>query len=149
MYPSHFCQAHRIHSHECYVSVCLKFSTKLAHREYLALIDEKPPRVVVCVKLAQSRPTLCDPMDFFRPEYWSGQPFSSPGDLPNPEGEPRSPTLQEDSLPAEPPGKPKSGINSIKPEFRKLVLPLCYGLQTSLFTISGFQTKQFLGLLQL
>ena len=40
-----------------------------------------------------------------RPEHWSGQPFPSPGDLPNPGIEPRSPTLQVDSLPAEPQGK--------------------------------------------
>ena len=33
-----------------------------------------------------------------------GKPFPSPGDLPNPGIEPRSPTLQADSLPAEPPG---------------------------------------------
>ena len=44
-------------------------------------------------------------MEFSRPEYWSGKPFSSPGDLPNPEVEPRSPSLQADSLPAEPQGK--------------------------------------------
>ena len=43
---------------------------------------------------------------FSRPDYWSGQPFPSPGDLPNPGIEPRSPALQADSLPAEPPGKP-------------------------------------------
>ena len=41
-------------------------------------------------------------MDFSRPQYWSGQPFPSPGHLPNPEIGPRSPTLQVDSLPAEP-----------------------------------------------
>ena len=45
-------------------------------------------------------------MEFFRPEYWSGYPFPSPGDLPNPGIEPRSPALQADSLPAEPYGKP-------------------------------------------
>ena len=39
---------------------------------------------------------------FSRPEYWSGLPFPSPGDLPNPGIEPRSPTLQADCLPAEP-----------------------------------------------
>jgi len=33
-------------------------------------------------------------MEFSRPEYWSGQPFPSPGDLPNPGIKPRSPTLQ-------------------------------------------------------
>ena len=44
-------------------------------------------------------------MGFSRQEYWSGEPFPSPGDLPNPGMEPRSPTLQVDSLPTEPPGK--------------------------------------------
>ena len=43
-------------------------------------------------------------MGFSRQEYWSGLPFPSPGDLPNPTIEPRSPTLQVDSLPAEPQG---------------------------------------------
>ena len=44
-------------------------------------------------------------MEFSRPEYWSRQPFPSPGDLPNPEIEPRSSAFQADSLPAELPGK--------------------------------------------
>ena len=44
-------------------------------------------------------------MEFSRSEYWRGLLFPSPGDLPNPGTEPRSPTLQVDSLPAEPPGK--------------------------------------------
>ena len=39
---------------------------------------------------------------FSRKEYWSGLPFPSPGDLPNPGIEPRSPTLQVDSLLSEP-----------------------------------------------
>ena len=43
---------------------------------------------------------------FSRQEYWSGLPFPSPGDLPNPGIEPRSPTLQADALTSEPPGKP-------------------------------------------
>ena len=60
--------------------------------------------------------TLCDPMDcshqaplsmgFSRQESWSGLPFHSPGDLPDPGIEPRSPTLQADALTSEPPGKP-------------------------------------------
>jgi len=41
------------------------------------------------------------PMDFSRQEYWSGLPFPSPGDLPSPGIEPRSPALQADSLPSE------------------------------------------------
>ena len=45
-------------------------------------------------------------MEFSRPEYWSGYPPPSPGDLPNPGIEPRSSALQADSLPAEPQGKP-------------------------------------------
>ena len=44
--------------------------------------------------------------EFSRQEYWSGLPSPPPGDLPNPETEPRSPALQEDSLLSEPPGKP-------------------------------------------
>ena len=56
--------------------------------------------------------TVCDAMtiqstEFSRPEYQSGIVFPSPGDLSNPGIEPRSCTLQADSLPAEPPRKPK------------------------------------------
>ena len=45
-------------------------------------------------------------MGFSRQEYWSGLPFPSPGDLPNPGIEPRSPAFQADALTSEPPGKP-------------------------------------------
>ena len=45
-------------------------------------------------------------MGFSRHEYWSGLPFPSPGDLPDPGIEPRSPTLQADPLTSAPPGKP-------------------------------------------
>ena len=41
-----------------------------------------------------------------RQEYWSELPFPSPEDLPNPGIKPRSPALQADALPSEPPGKP-------------------------------------------
>ena len=41
-------------------------------------------------------------MEFSRQEYWSGLPFLSPGDLPDPGIGPRSPSLQAGSLPAEP-----------------------------------------------
>ena len=64
------------------------------------------------VKVAQSCLTLCDPMDCMvhgilqaRTLEWVA--FPSPGDLPNPGTEPRSPALQVNSLPAEPQGKPK------------------------------------------
>jgi len=45
-------------------------------------------------------------MGFSRQEYWNGLPFPSPGELPNPVIEPRSPALQADSLPTELRGKP-------------------------------------------
>ena len=53
-------------------------------------------------------PWTIQSIEFSRPEYWSGSPFPSPGDLPNPGIEPRPPALQVDSLPAEPQGKPKN-----------------------------------------
>ena len=65
-------------------------------------------------EVAQSCLTLCnlwtvahqDPlsMGFSRQEYWSGLPFPSPGYLPDPGIEPRSPTLQADALTSVPPG---------------------------------------------
>ena len=45
-------------------------------------------------------------MGFSRQEYWRGLPFPSPGDLPDPGIELRSPKLQADSLPSESPEKP-------------------------------------------
>ena len=60
--------------------------------------------VLMCVLVTKSFTTLCDPwtvdcqaplsMGFSRPQYWSELPFPTPGDLPNPKIEPRSPTLQ-------------------------------------------------------
>ena len=50
-------------------------------------------------------------MGFSRPEYWSGEPFPSPGDLPDPGMEPSSPSLQVGSLPAEPQGKPENRLD--------------------------------------
>ena len=72
------------------------------------------------MKVAQSCPTFCNPMDYTvhgilqaRILEWVAFPFSR--DLPNPGIEPRSPTVQADSLPAEPKGKP-----SFKRDFDKL-----------------------------
>ena len=83
------------------------------------------PRRCMCAKSLQSCPTLCDPMDiahqvflsmgFFRQEYWSGLPFPSQEDLPDPEIESvslKSPALAVGSLPLAPPGKPLQG-NSV------------------------------------
>ena len=49
-------------------------------------------------------------MGFFRQECWSGLPFPSPGDLPDPGIEPKSPAFQADALPSEPSGKPSRFI---------------------------------------
>ena len=49
-------------------------------------------------------------MGFSRQEYWSGLPFPSPGDLPYPGIEPRSPAFQANALTSEPPGKPMENM---------------------------------------
>ena len=51
-------------------------------------------------------------MKFFGQEYWSGLPFPSPGDLPDPGIEPRYPALQADTLLSETPGKPMRSARS-------------------------------------
>ena len=65
-------------------------------------------------------PTLCDPMDCSLPGFSIRGIFQarvlewvaiSPGDLPNPGIKPRTPTLQADALPSEPPGNPLKAIN--------------------------------------
>ena len=88
-------------------------------------------------EVAQLCPTLCNPMDciayqalqsmeFSSQEYWSGLPFPSPGDLPNPGIEPRSPALQADTLPSEPPEKePKLTI------FKNSYLDCCQKITTA------------------
>ena len=66
-----------------------------------------------CSVLEKPAGLLC-PWGFSRQEYWSGFPCLPPGDLPNPEIEPRFPTFQADSLPSEPPRKPKNtGVGSL------------------------------------
>ena len=63
-----------------------------------AVFDLVTPRTVTCYASLS--------MGFSRKEYWSRLPFPSPGDLPDPGIEPRSPALQTDTLLSEPPGKP-------------------------------------------
>ena len=84
--------------------------------------------------VAQSCPALCDPwaianqaplsIEFFRLEYWSGLPFPSPGDLPDPGTESGSPALQSDSLLNEPPGKPTFVFNSVLNVKRNTVIKI-------------------------
>ena len=75
-------------------------------------------------------------MEFSKPEYWSGWPFPSPGYLPNPGIEPRSPTLQEGFLPAKPQGKPKNaGVGSLS------LLQQIFPTQESNLLAGGFFTN--------
>ena len=61
----------------------------------------------------REEPGRLQSMGFSRKEYWRGLPFPSPGYLPNPGIEPRSPALQVDSLPTELQGKPPSLIAAV------------------------------------
>ena len=70
-------------------------------------------------------------MEFSRPEYWTGQPFPSSGDLPKPGMEPRSPALQAESWPVEPQGKPTAG-----PYLRNLFI--IYGAMSLYATVTYF-----------
>ena len=91
------------------------------HKKCSTLVSKSKSIVkrVLCL-ITQSCLTLCNPMDYSLPgssvhgflqqENWNGQPFPSPGDLPNPGIEPRSPALQADSLTSEPPVKPLTYI---------------------------------------
>ena len=65
------------------------------------LVPKSSPALVTQWAIAHQAPLS---MGFPRQEYWSGLPFPSPGDLPDPGIE--HPTSQADSLPTEPPGKP-------------------------------------------
>ena len=72
-------------------------------------------------------------MGFSRQECWSGLPFPSPGDLPDPGIKPGSPALQADALPSEPPGKPSVSVHRMNSEPQFLLV----GFQ-SLLTVEDF-----------
>ena len=83
--------------HRCWKKIGRKCLPHLSQESESEVAQSCPP----------SCPTLCDPMDgslpqaplpmgFSRQEYWSGLPFPSPRNLPNPGIEPRSPALKAD-----------------------------------------------------
>ena len=75
-----------------------------------------------------------------RQEYWSGLPFPSPGDLPDPGIEPRSPALEADALPSEPPGKPQQNeIQSNKPNGDS---QLTFSFTNNLYPVNLGSTKK-------
>ena len=83
------------------------------HSTFMLLWDLSPRNVksLSCVRLFATPWTVAHQvppsMGFFRQEYWSGLPFPSPGDLPDPGIKRGSPTVQADALTSEPPGKPR------------------------------------------
>ena len=77
---------------------CLYFSRMI---EPVKLLSHVRLFVTLGSVAYQSPPSI----EFSRQEYWSGLPFPSPGDPPNPGIEPRSPTLQSDTLLSKLPGK--------------------------------------------
>ena len=68
-------------------------------------------------------------IEFSGQEYWSGLPFPSPGDLPDPMLEPGSPALQMDSLPSEPPMYVYIIIFTNVPQGHKILLDLTVAIQ--------------------
>ena len=60
-------------------------------------------------------------MEFSRQEYWSGLPFPSPEDLPDSGIKPGSPALQADSVPSEPPGKPRLTFIFVAINYNQLI----------------------------
>ena len=90
--------------------------------------------------VAESCLTICNGMDCIPPrssvmgssrqEYWSGFPFLSPGDPPDPGTKAGSPTLQAYFLPSEPPGKvilgwSKSSFRLSITSYRKTLMNFC------------------------
>ena len=102
---------------------CLFHEVTRFEKSELLVVPWRQPYCLLCgereseSEVAQACLTLCNPMDyitlqappsmgFSRQEYWSELSFPSPGDLPDPGIEPRSPALQADALTSEPVGKP-------------------------------------------
>ena len=83
----------------------------------IILLKESESEVAQLIRLFETAWTVAHqvspPMEFSRHEYWSGLPFPSPGDLPDPGIEPGFPALQADALPSEPPGNSNYCTNYI------------------------------------
>ena len=79
-------------------------------------------------------------MGFSRQGYWSGFPFPSPGDLPDPAVELGSPALQADALPSEPPGKPLlySSVYVSTPTSQFVPLPISPSNKFVLYTYDSY-----------
>ena len=117
LYIDTHCTHTYTHTHMYIYSFFFFFFFHLGHHRalcflcYTVLIEVKLLshvwRVVTPWTIAHQAPPS---MEFSRQEYWSGLPFPSPGNLPNPGIELGSPALQVDSLPTELTGKPKNTV---------------------------------------
>ena len=95
-----------------YIYLCIYIYTHTIHICILCI--DSAVKLLSCVQIFATPWTVAyqasPSMGFSQQEYWSGLPFPSPGDLPNPRVEPRSPALQADALTSESPGKPLNSI---------------------------------------
>ena len=83
------------------------FMSQTLHVKYKVVKAMKVKVTVTQYVQLFATPWTIQSMEFSRSEYWSGEPFSSTGDLPNPDIKPRSPALQVDTLPASLKGSPR------------------------------------------
>ena len=77
-------------------------------------------------------------MEFSRQEYWSRLPYLLPGDLPDPGIEPRSPTLQADSLPSEPLGSYQQSLALICECISPISASVSHGISSCVFLCRSF-----------
>ena len=86
---------------------------------------------------------MSEPVDkkhWARPGYWSGQPFPSPGGLPNPGIKPGSPALQADSSPPERPRRPQLIIVSNgKADGEQILGTMGMGIRETVSSLGGFE----------
>ena len=98
---------------------CFFFKSKETNSSHKSVAQTNPYYHVKVSESEVAQSCLCDPMDcslsgasihgIFQARVLEWSPFPSPGDLPDPGIEPRSPASQADALPSEPPEKPFEG----------------------------------------
>ena len=104
-----FCQILTHNILQNFFSICIAYMHRYIYIQFSSVQLLSRVRLFVA-------PWTIPSIEVSRPKYWSGQFFPSPGNLPNPGTELRSPTLQADPLPAEPHRKPKNtGVSSLPP----------------------------------
>ena len=109
-------------------------------QEYFSHTKRRPP---YCCLVSKSCPTLCNPMycrppgsvGFSRQEYWSGLLFPTPGDIPNPEIEPESPSLADGFFTTELPANPNKQYHHLINSYAHSPQPLA---TVNLFSSYGF-----------